>query len=79
MIEQRKYFIVKLPDSGLANIMKHCIGELETQRRSLDGKEVVVKIPAGSKIPSAMEHLQVYSNEEVREILKREKWTPIMN
>ncbi len=69
------YFIVKLPEVALEQIYKHVVGKPETQRRSLDGKSVVVKLPVGAEIPQAMQHLTPLSHSEVLKVMATPEWT----
>ena len=69
-----KYFIIKLPDSALENILKHCVGTATSQRRSVDGKSVVVKLPVGSEIPGIMNHLTPYTHSEILIEMAKPEW-----
>jgi len=69
------FFIVKLPDTALDAIMQHCIGIMENQRRSVDGKKVVLKLPTGVGIPQIMQHLTPYSHSEILQVMATAEWT----
>lgn len=77
---QNKYYILSLPEPALNNIFKDCVGAIETQRKSLDGKKYVVKTPENVSIkPQSLNNYQSYTHEEILVILNTPEWkNPIL-
>ena len=68
------YFIISLPEPALDAILTHCVGKAETQRKSLDGKKTVVKLPVGASIPAVLQNKTAYSHSEILEQLSSPEW-----
>ena len=72
---QNKYYILSLPEPALNNILKDCVGSIETQRKSLDGKKCVMKTSENvSMKPKSLNNFQAYTHEEILIELAKPEW-----
>lgn len=72
---KNKYFILSLPEPALNEILLHCIGKSEVQRKSVDGKNTVVKLPVGVIIPAILQNKQAYNHSEILIEMAKLEWT----
>lgn len=69
------YYILKRPEEATSSMLKFCVGKEETQRRSIDGKLMVVKLPTGSEIPPLFKPLITYTHEEILKVMAGVEWS----
>ena len=70
-----KYFILNLPEPALNAILTHVVGTVESQRKSLDGKKTVVKLPVGASIPAVLQNKTAYTHSEILQQLSSPEWS----
>lgn len=47
MLIENRYFVVNVPNPNMTQVYEIIVGEAETQRTSLDGTKMIVKLPLG--------------------------------
>lgn len=75
MAHTNKYYIVKAEDPNLQQIESVIVGLPTTQRYSIDGTLIVVKLHKGdSKHYEFLKQYQEYNHEEILEALDNSEW-----
>jgi len=72
---QNKYFIISLPEPALNAILTHIVGTAESQRKSLDGKRTVVKLPVGASIPAVLQNKTAYNHDQILLEMAKPEWS----
>ena len=75
MIEN-KYFIASLPAPALKVILKHCVENINTVRKSIDGSKAVFKLPLGTDKPASFNAFTEYNHENILIEMATSEWTP---
>lgn len=70
-----QYFIASLPDPALKAILKQCVENINTVRKSLDGTKAVFKLPLGATKPASFNAFTEYTHSEVLIELAKPEWT----
>jgi len=73
-----RYFIINADDPNLDEISQVFVGELDTQRYSLDVTKIVIKLNQGdhSEYPF-LEQYEEYNHEQILDVLQSSEWTRI--
>jgi hypothetical protein len=71
-----RYYIVDANDPNMDEIINVSVGELDTQRLSLDGTLMVIKLYNGDHNDySFLSQYTEYSHEEILPIMASSEWT----
>lgn len=71
-----RYFIIDSNDPNMDEIINVSVGELDTQRLSLDGTLMVIKLHDGDHDDySFLSQYTEYSHEEILPIMASSEWT----
>ena len=71
-----RYFIINADDPNMDEIDHVIVGELDTQRYSIDGTKIVIKLHEGdhSEYPF-LEQYQEYNHDQILDFLQTAEWT----
>ena len=70
-----RYFITNLPNPNMSQIYDLVLGEESTQRQSLDGTKVVVKLPLGdTNNYGILQNATEYTHDEIKVIMQTNEW-----
>jgi hypothetical protein len=76
MAHTNRYFIVIADDPNLLEIEQVIVGEPTTQRYSIDGSQIVVKLHQNDHSDySFLEQYEVYDNEQILISMNTPEWT----
>ena len=71
-----KYYIIEKTNPNYADIMACIVGAESTQRTSLDGLKVVVKLPKGdAENHTCLDGLTMYSHSDILTVMASLEWT----
>ena len=71
-----KYYIVKLDDPNLDELLKISVGNLEDQRTSLDGKLILLKLFMNDcNTYKILSSYICYNHSEIIQLLEDSNWT----
>lgn len=69
----RKFFIVNYEE--LVQIIKYCVGNLEKQRKSVDGLQYIVLLADNNnKFPRILADKVCYTQQEAFELMQTKEW-----
>lgn len=71
-----RYFIINADDNNLNDIITVSVGELKTQRYSINGEKIVVKLHKGDHNNYAfLSQYPEYNHGEILYIMQSTEWT----
>jgi len=71
-----RYFIIEKSNPNYNTIINCIVGEEETQRESLDGLSVVVKLPLNDvENHTCLNGLTEYTHSEIKVEMRKPEWT----
>ena len=75
MAHTNRYYIVNADDPNLSDIYQVIVGEPTTQRYSIDGSQIVVKLYKGdhSEYPFLASY-QEYSHDQILSLMETTNW-----
>jgi hypothetical protein len=77
MAHINRYYIVNADDPNLSDIEQVIVGEATTQRYSVDGTQIVVKLHQNDHSDySFLEQYQEQSHDEILISMNTPEWTP---
>ena len=76
MAHTNRYFIVNADDPNLSEIEQVIVGEPTTQRYSIDGSQIVVKLHQNDHSDySFLEQYEEHDNEQILIMMATPEWT----
>ena len=70
-----KYYIIEKTNPNYADIMACIVGAESTQRTSLDGLKVVVKLPKGdAENHTCLDGSTMYSHQDILVVMQSAEW-----
>jgi hypothetical protein len=71
-----RYFIINADDNNLNDIISVSVGELKTQRYSLDNTQIVIKLYENdhNNYPFLSQYTE-YNHHDILEVMQTDKWT----
>jgi hypothetical protein len=73
-----RYFTIEANDPNLDEIAQVFVGELDTQRYSLDGTKIVIKLHEGDHSEYGfLAQYQEYNNDQILDVLQTAEWTGV--
>ena len=70
-----RYFIANIPNPNMSQIYDLVVGEESTQRFSLDGTKVVVKLPVGDDSNhGVLQNATEYTHAEILVEMQKPEW-----
>jgi hypothetical protein len=71
-----RYFILTVPNENMTQIYDLIIGDESTQRYSLDGSKIVIKLPVGdNENHGILQNAIEYTHEQIRLEMAGPEWT----
>ena len=73
---KNRYFIIDLPNPNMLQIYDIVVGDTTTQRTSLDGTKIMVKLPEGDDTNyGILQNATEYTHEEIIIELAKPEWS----
>lgn len=74
-MKNNRYYIVNSADPNINDIVNVAVGGMDTQRKSLDGSKMVIKLHDGDNNEySFLSGYDEYNQDQIHEKLNSEEW-----